>query len=52
MSGLSDMGLRTSYIAAGTTIPNHPNTLTNSRRATAAVASNNAFRSASVSVKI
>jgi hypothetical protein len=40
------------YIAAGTVIPSHPKTLTNSLFATAAVASSNAFRAASVSVKI
>jgi hypothetical protein len=40
------------YIAPGTRIPNHPSTLTSSRRATAAVASNSIFRASSVSVKI
>ena len=40
------------YIALGTTIPNHPSTRTNSRRATAAVASNSTFRASSVSVKM
>ncbi len=43
---------RTTYIALGTAIPNQPNTRTSSRRATAAVANNNALRSGSSSFRM